>query len=121
MASNRENVGSGATSGLAGNQNTTGTELGSTQNTGISSATTTAGPHTSDLANKADPRVDSDLDGSRTVGNAGGVGNTTSGAEHDSSNVGNISSTTGEYGASSAGNTGHGGVSFKATTKYTKS
>ncbi|OOQ84955.1 hypothetical protein PEBR_28415 [Penicillium brasilianum] len=28
----------------------------------------TAGPHKSDLANKLDPRVDSDLDGSKTVG-----------------------------------------------------
>ena len=32
---------------------------------------TTAGPHSSNLANKADPRVDSDLDGSRTVGSTG--------------------------------------------------
>ncbi|KAF7714309.1 Uncharacterized protein PECH_000437 [Penicillium ucsense] len=30
----------------------------------------TAGPHKSDMANKLDPRVDSDLDGSKTVGNA---------------------------------------------------
>ncbi|CAG8429629.1 unnamed protein product [Penicillium salamii] len=29
----------------------------------------TAGPHDSNIANKADPRVDSDLDGSKTVGN----------------------------------------------------
>jgi hypothetical protein len=28
----------------------------------------TAGPHKSDLANKLDPRVDSDLDGSKTIG-----------------------------------------------------
>lgn len=34
-------------------------------------ASATAGPHSSHLANKADPRVDSDLDGSRTAGNAG--------------------------------------------------
>ncbi len=31
----------------------------------------TSSPHSSHLANKADPRVDSDLDGSRTVGNVG--------------------------------------------------
>ncbi|KAH8731682.1 hypothetical protein GQ44DRAFT_337301 [Phaeosphaeriaceae sp. PMI808] len=31
-------------------------------------ATSTAGPHTSDALNKADPRVDSDLGGSKTVG-----------------------------------------------------
>lgn len=30
-----------------------------------------AGPHSSNLANKADPRVDSDLDGSRTAGSTG--------------------------------------------------
>ena len=29
---------------------------------------TTAGPHKSDMANKLDPRVDSDLDGSKTIG-----------------------------------------------------
>ncbi|KAI9753741.1 MAG: hypothetical protein M4579_005032, partial [Chaenotheca gracillima] len=35
----------------------------------------TVGPHDSDIANKLDPRVDSDLDGSRTVGgNAGNTG-----------------------------------------------
>lgn len=32
------------------------------------SATHTAGPHSSDLANRADPRVDSDLDGRRGLG-----------------------------------------------------
>ena len=32
---------------------------------------TTAGPHSSNLANKADPRVDSDLDGSRNMGATG--------------------------------------------------
>lgn len=31
----------------------------------------TAGPHNSNIANKLDPRVDSDLDGSRTVGSQG--------------------------------------------------
>lgn len=39
----------------------------------IGNASTTAGPHSSDLANKADPRVDSDLDGSRTAGNTTGA------------------------------------------------
>ena len=32
------------------------------------SGSTTAGPHSSNLANRADPRVDSDLDGSRGLG-----------------------------------------------------
>jgi hypothetical protein len=35
----------------------------------------TAGPHKSDLANKLDPRVDSDYDGSRTVGGQPKYGN----------------------------------------------
>jgi uncharacterized protein YfiM (DUF2279 family) len=39
----------------------------------IGNALTTAGPHSTDLANKADPRVDSDLDGSRTAGNTTGA------------------------------------------------
>jgi len=38
---------------------------GSSYNTGRQS---TAGPHNSDMMNKMDPRVDSDLDGSKTVG-----------------------------------------------------
>lgn len=41
------------------------TGAGSSYNTGGS---TTAGPHKSDTLNKLDPRVDSDLDGSKTVG-----------------------------------------------------
>lgn len=45
----------------------------SAQSAGLSGITggATAGPHSSSLANKADPRVDSDLDGSRTAGSAG--------------------------------------------------
>ncbi len=46
------------------------------------------GPHSSSMANKADPRVDSDLDGSRgfgnTAGTTGGMGNTTGGMGRDS-------------------------------------
>lgn len=40
--------------------------------TGLSghSGSTTAGPHSSNLANRADPRVDSDLDGSKGVGSS---------------------------------------------------
>ncbi|KAI9044555.1 uncharacterized protein KD926_000466 [Aspergillus affinis] len=42
---------------------------GSSYNTpGSGRASHTAGPHDSDVANKMDPRVDSDLDGSRTMG-----------------------------------------------------
>ncbi|CAG8926897.1 unnamed protein product [Penicillium salamii] len=41
---------------------------GSSYNHGRTSHST-AGPHDSNIANKVDPRVDSDLDGSKTVGN----------------------------------------------------
>lgn len=47
---------------------------------GASSGATTSGPYTSNIANKADPRVDSDRDGSAglgsTSGYASGIGNT---------------------------------------------
>jgi hypothetical protein len=33
----------------------------------------TSGPHGSDMANRADPRIDSDMDGSRTMGGSGGM------------------------------------------------
>jgi len=46
---------------------TTGTGMGMGGTHGHNHKTT-AGPHKSDMANKLDPRVDSDLDGSRTVG-----------------------------------------------------
>ena len=41
-----------------------------TAGTGYTTGATGVGPHSSSLANKADPRVDSDLDGSRGVGNS---------------------------------------------------
>jgi hypothetical protein len=47
-----------------------GTGLGSSN---VGNAPTTAGPHSTDLANKADPRVDSDLDGSPTAGDTTGA------------------------------------------------
>ncbi|KAH7480788.1 hypothetical protein FOMA001_g8243 [Fusarium oxysporum f. sp. matthiolae] len=64
------------TSGLGGTGSTgtygstgagTGAGLGGA-GTGPGPAPKTAGPHSSDMANKLDPRVDSDLDGSKTVG-----------------------------------------------------
>ncbi|CVL11366.1 hypothetical protein FPRO06_05550 [Fusarium proliferatum] len=56
----------GTHTGLGGT-GSTGT-YGSTAGTGPGPAPKTAGPHSSDMANKLDPRVDSDLDGSKTVG-----------------------------------------------------
>ncbi|KAF6814527.1 cell surface protein [Colletotrichum musicola] len=70
--------GTTGTSGLTGSHGTSGTSgahtgvgkvgaaVGGTHGTGP--APNTAGPHKSDALNKADPRVDSDLDGSKTVG-----------------------------------------------------
>jgi hypothetical protein len=52
--------------GLAGAHGTHGTHTGATVGSGNSN--TTAGPHNSDMMNKLDPRVDSDLDGSKTYG-----------------------------------------------------
>jgi hypothetical protein len=63
------------TGGLTGNSHSTtgsgltgshGTHTGATVGSGNSN--TTAGPHNSDMLNKIDPRVDSDLNGSKTVG-----------------------------------------------------
>jgi hypothetical protein len=75
------NTGSHAThgttgSGLTGSHNThgtTGAGLTGTHGTphsavGSGNSNTTAGPHNSDMLNKLDPRVDSDLDASKTVG-----------------------------------------------------
>jgi len=50
-------------SGVTGSH---GTHTGGTVGSGNSN--TTAGPHNSDMLNKLDPRVDSDLDGSKTTG-----------------------------------------------------
>jgi len=62
---------------------TTGTGLGSsTSGTGVGghhSSSTTAGPHNSNLENKMDPRVDSDMDGSRGMGRTHGTGSGTTG------------------------------------------
>jgi len=63
--------------------------------TGGVSHSTNSGPHNSNLLNKADPRVDSDRDGSA---NLGGAHNT-----HNTSGLGN----TGTYSGTHAGNT-HG-------------
>lgn len=64
------------TSGHAfGSTNTTGRNVGLENTYASGPASNTAGPHKSDMMNKVDPRVDSDLDGSKTYG-----GNKTYGA-----------------------------------------
>jgi len=70
--------GSSGTHGTTGAHNTHGTSHGTSHIGGSHApgpAPHTAGPHKSDAMNKIDPRVDSDLDGSKTVG-----GNKTYGA-----------------------------------------
>ena len=63
--------------------------------TGTHHGSTTAGPHNSNLENKLDPRVDSDLDGSRRVGGTTGTTGTGYGS--------NTTGTTGSgYGTDSA-------------------
>jgi hypothetical protein len=52
---------------MTGGHNTHGT-AGAGYGSGPGPAPGTAGPHNSNLANKLDPRVDSDLDGSKTMG-----------------------------------------------------
>jgi hypothetical protein len=63
MKTGTTTTGTTGTTGLAG---ATGTHT--TGTTGGLSNSTNAGPHNSNPANKFDPRVDSDLDGSATVG-----------------------------------------------------
>jgi hypothetical protein len=63
--------GSSELSGTHGTSGIGGTHAGSsglTGNTGPGPAQNTAGPYKSDMMNKLDPRVDSDLDGSKTIG-----------------------------------------------------
>ncbi|KAI9849113.1 MAG: hypothetical protein M1837_005343 [Sclerophora amabilis] len=66
------------------------------ENTSTGPAPSTAGPHKSDFLNKVDPRVDSDLDGSKTVGSAPGA---TGGAEKKNES-GPVSSSVNPYSSS---------------------
>merc|ERR1712029_834151 len=101
-----------------GSSNTHSTGLGSNTHgtTGAYGSNTTAGPHSSNVANKVDQRVDSDLDGSNRVG----AGNTGYGASNThstglgSSNThstglgsSNTHGTTGAYGSNTTGTTAH--------------
>merc|ERR1711964_165414 len=116
--SDRDNIRSGAgvghtgTTGAgygAGHTGTTGAGYGSST-TGTTGAgygndprSTNAGPHSSNLMNSADPRVDSDRDGSRNMGAATHSG--TTGAGYGAGHTG----TTGAgYGSSTTGTTGAG-------------
>ncbi|PHH64137.1 hypothetical protein CDD81_5012 [Ophiocordyceps australis] len=99
-------TGSHGTHGTSGTHGTTGTHgvTGTHDTTG----THGAGPHSSGLANKADPRVDSDRDGSRNMGaNPYGTTGTTHSAAHSA----------GAPGTASALGTGAGGA-FGSTTEH---
>jgi len=85
---NRARTGGTTAGGVTGG--TAGTGYGGT--TGASGSTN-AGPHTSNMANKLDPRVDSDMDGSRNMGAAGSMGTgstgTTTGTGYGGTHTGN--------------------------------
>ena len=81
-----------AVGGALGGSSTTGAGLTGTR------GQTTAGPHSSNLENKLDPRVDSDMDGSRRVGGTSGTGYGT-----DSSMRGTGTGTAGTTGTTATG------------------
>ncbi|MCJ1480006.1 hypothetical protein MMC06_000160 [Schaereria dolodes] len=122
VASNvNDDYDTGAGTGL-GSSGTTGYNNSTTGNTGHHGAHN-AGPHTSKLANEADPRVDSDLSGGR--GNTGGLTGTTSqgygsntsgglGREYD-----NTSGSTGQgFGSNTTGGVGQGADSTTGITGH---
>lgn len=95
-------AGYGTGTGVHGTTGHTTTGVHGTHNT-------TAGPHSSNLANKVDPRVDSDRDGSRNMGAA--TGNTGASAYTSNTNTGYGTGTgVGTTGHSTTGHTttGHG-------------
>jgi hypothetical protein len=76
-------------SGIVSPTTTTTTLPGQHSGTiGSESPKTTAGPHSSDLLNKLDPRIDSDRDGSKTVGAAPS-------SQHESRDIANAPLTSG--------------------------
>lgn len=60
--------------GFEGEPRAVGGALGGASGTTGSSTTSGAGPHSSRMENNLDPRVDSDMDGSRNMGAASGAG-----------------------------------------------
>jgi hypothetical protein len=94
-----QNTSSGLT---GGNTYGSGTTTGGTGYTGTSTTgSTNAGPHNSNLANRLDPRVDSDLDGSNRT--HAGIG--TAGAGYGSTHTAHTG--TGAHTGRHAGNTGN--------------
>ncbi|PFH62597.1 hypothetical protein XA68_12849 [Ophiocordyceps unilateralis] len=103
-------TGSSGTTGTSGLESSRHTGLDTGRHTGTSTHNTksTAGPHDSDLANKLDPRVDSDRDGSRTIG---------SNPQTTSTSTGHHSTSTGTTGPATSGY--HGGIHDTAHTSST--
>jgi len=102
--------------------NTAGDTLASSAKTGP--APTTAGVHKSDMMNKADPRIDSDLDGSRNMGlrseqaTHAGTTSTTHGTGTTSTTHGTGTTST-AYGTGTTG-TGTTGTTFGSTGPASK-
>ncbi|EHK96035.1 hypothetical protein GLAREA_10909 [Glarea lozoyensis ATCC 20868] len=105
--------------GTLGGKGAHGTTSLTEEGAGRHGHSSTTGPHSSSAMNKADPRVDSDLDGSRTVGQTGSSNYTTSGAQNPSSGIGSTSTaprTTGTGVGHTTSNTTHG--SHGSETKH---
>lgn len=95
----------------AGNYGTTGSSYGTTE----SGYSTNAGSHDSNIANKMDPRVDSDLD-HRANPTSSAPGNTDTGMTHSTGGVGTgMGSTTGTGMGNTTGSGITSGVPGSAT------
>ncbi|KAI4118746.1 MAG: hypothetical protein LQ345_001265 [Seirophora villosa] len=105
--------GYGSSAGVGGTSGGYGSSTDATRGYGSSTDatrgydSTTSGPHSSSMANKADPRVDSDRDGRRGLetgsGTSGGYG-TSSGVGGTTSGYGSSTDATRGYGSSTGGN-----------------
>ncbi|EHK98519.1 hypothetical protein M7I_5663 [Glarea lozoyensis 74030] len=110
----------GTTGGLTG---THGTHTTGTTSTGYGASNSTAGPHSSNMANKVDPRVDSDLDGSRNMGAAsgttGGYSSGTSGLTGTSHGTSGLTGS--NHGSSGLTGTNHGTTGIGNSSAHTSS
>lgn len=102
----------GTTTGHNTGHNTLGSEnVPGTTSTHSGTREGTYGTHNSRTANAADPRIDSDLDGSRNAGAArtGGLGSSTTGTtgHHNTTGTTGHHNTTGTTGHHTSGTTGH--------------
>jgi hypothetical protein len=100
----------GTTHGTHGSSGLTGTTHGTHGTTGSNIPEGTAGPHSSRVANAADPRVDSDLDSSRNRGTYGTTGTSgLTGTTHGTTGTSGLTGTThGTTGTSGLTGTTHG-------------